>query len=170
MRKLLLLPWPLPRCWQTWKTISAMLLPFPYVYTLGCAARLHTVYFGGVISSVIRSENLHLTADAQCAVTWLMKSKVRKVPWAALRCGLTKRDWAGRWMKALSKGGLPGEDFILHGCSRDFTTLRPRVASYSDGVNCMRMLLVSSGMEPHVALSLLLYITGGICSLLLRAS
>ena len=124
------------------------------IYAGMCCALAH-----GVLRwrDLIRSENLHLTADALCAVTWLMKSKAKKVPWAALRCGLTNRDWAGRWVKALSKAGLPGEDFILYGISLDFTTLRPRVSSYSDGVNAMRMLLVSSGMEAKVALTFTLH-------------
>ena len=132
---------------------SAQSLPLR-VYAGMCCALAH-----GVLRwrDLLRSEDLHLTADALVGVTWLMKKKSRKIPWAALRRGLTNTDWAGRWVCVLTEAGLPGADYVLMGVSSDFLSFRPRVASYSDGVNAMRMLLVNSGMEPQVALSFTLH-------------
>ena len=119
------------------------------VYAGMCCALAH-----GVLRwrDLLRSERIHLTADAIVGVAWRMKLKSTMTPWAALRNGLNGDDWAGRWVVQLSEAGLPGEDFVLWGLSRDLSAFRPRVASYSDGVNAMRYLLAHSGMPPRETL------------------
>ena len=44
------------------------------------------------------SEDITLTTDAVFGVTWRMKGKSIKTPWAALRKGFSTRDWGGAWV------------------------------------------------------------------------
>ena len=60
-----------------------------------------------------RSENLILTSDAVTATSWRMKKKITSVPWAALRVGVSGRDWGRAWVDAMAECGLPAVDFLL---------------------------------------------------------
>ena len=104
-----------------------------------------------------RSEQVHLTPDAIVAVTWRMKKKKVRQPWAALRIGLSGEDWAAEWIKCLESFGMPGTDFMLLAVSKDLTLFKDKVATYSDGINALRALLVLAGMPPDEAMGFTLH-------------
>ena len=72
---------------------------------------------------------------------WKMKRKSTPVPWAALRTGLSGRDWAAEWLRVLHSVDLPGGDFITLGINASGTDFAPRIAQFHDVANSMRMLL-----------------------------
>ena len=82
---------------------------------LRCYAGVMSLMGHGVLrwSDVQHSKNVKLTKDAVFGVTWRMKGKKSEVPWAALRLGFTKQDWASAWLNELKKADLPGEDFRI---------------------------------------------------------
>lgn len=100
---------------------------------------------------------LHLTADALVGICWRMKKKRVQTPWAALRIGFSKTDWASSWVEVLSDAGLPGDDYVLRAVSRDASRFTRRIAGYNDGVCMMRTLLILSGMEADAAIKLTLH-------------
>ena len=88
-----------------------------------------------------RSEGLHLTPDAVVGTSWKMKKKLTKVPWAALRTGVTGFDWGGAWWTALAEACLPSEDFVMYksdGCLQYFV---PEPARFYHAQAAMRLLL-----------------------------
>jgi len=103
-----------------------------------CCALCH-----GVLrcSDVLHSEGLSLSEDAVMGTCWKMKKKAAPVPWAALRMGLSGRDWAAEWLSVLRSVDLPGGDFVTLGINASATDFVPRVARYYDVANAMRMLL-----------------------------
>jgi len=108
------------------------------VYAGVCCALCH-----GVLrcSDVLHSEGLSLSEDAVMGTCWKMKKKAAPVPWAALRMGLSGRDWAAEWLWVLRSVDLPGGDFVTLGINASATDFVPRVARYYDVANAMRMLL-----------------------------
>ena len=86
-----------------------------------------------------------------------MKRKRVQTPWAALRAGFTNRDWAASWVDVLGEAGLPGDDFVLKGVSRDASNFTQRIAGFNDGISMMRMLLILAGMEADAAIKFTLH-------------
>ena len=67
------------------------------------------------------------------------------MPWAALRVGLSGRDWASEWLDLLQQFGLPGTDFVLLAPSLDFTAFKQRIANFYDAQAALRILLMYDG-------------------------
>ena len=87
-------------------------------------------------SDLQHGKDLTLTDDALMGVSWRMKKRSVEVPWAALRVGVSGRDWAVLWLKELSNHGLPWEDFIILAPSHDlrsFHSKLPSLPSYHSG-------------------------------------
>ena len=53
-------------------------------------------------SDLQHSKDLTLTDDASMGITWRMKKRSVQVPWAALRIGVSGRDWALKWLEILA--------------------------------------------------------------------
>ena len=82
---------------------------------LRCWAGAFAALGHGVLrwSDLQHSEGVKLTEDAVFGVTWRMKGKHVKSPWAALRRGFLNKDWGSSWLAELAKNELPGKDFVL---------------------------------------------------------
>ena len=80
-----------------------------------CWAGTHAVMGHGVLrwSDLQHSRDVHLTEDALVGTTWKMKQKKVQVQWAALRLGLSGRDWGAAWVAAMQQAGLPREDYVI---------------------------------------------------------
>ena len=63
---------------------------------LQCWAGVQVALGHGVLrwSDLQQSKDLILTDDALMGITWRMKKRSVQVPWAALRIGVSGRDWA----------------------------------------------------------------------------
>ena len=107
------------------------------------------------VSDLQRSENITLTSDAILAVTWKMKRKKSKVPWAASATGFSDKHWAETWMGHLRAANLPGKDFVVLAPSADHHAFIHRIAKFSDFANAQRVLctLPPLNMGPDEALS-----------------
>ena len=74
------------------------------------------------------SRDLHLTSDAIIGTTWRMKRKRRQQLWAALRVGVSGRDWGGQWLHELSAQGLPGSDYVIQAPCPDLSKFNGKIA------------------------------------------
>eukprot|EP00959_Pyramimonas_sp_CCMP1952_P379088 7940688-Pyramimonas_sp.AAC.1 len=55
----------------------------------------------------------HLADGAAVGVNWKMKRRSRRAPGAALRAGVSGKDWDGQWFAAMVQVGLSGPDYLL---------------------------------------------------------
>ena len=93
------------------------------------------------------SEDLYITSDAIIGTGWRVKKCKRKVLWAALRVGISARDWGAEWLAVLAEVDLPAKDFILKAPTPDLRGLTERIASYDNVACVMRAILMMTGMS-----------------------
>ena len=86
-------------------------------------------------------------------ITWRMKKRSVQVPWAALRIGVSGRDWALKWLEILSHHGLPGNDFVILAPSHDLKSFKDLVANFYHCQSMLRTLLLHSGFTASEAMT-----------------
>ena len=86
-------------------------------------------------------------------ITWRMKKRSVQVPWAALRIGVSGRDWALKWLEILSHHGLPGKDFVILAPSHDLKSFKDLVANFYHCQSMLRTLLLHSGFTASEAMT-----------------
>ena len=122
---------------------------------LRCWAGAFAALGHGVLrwSDLQHSEGVKLTEDAVFGVTWRMKGKHVKTPWAALRRGFLNKDWGSSWLAELAKNELPGKDFVLRAPNSTWTGFQGRIADFHDAQAALRALLVLTGLSLQEAMS-----------------
>ena len=85
-------------------------------------------------------------------ITWRMKKRSVQVPWAALRIGVSGRDWAVKWLEVLSHHGVPGKDFVILAPSHDLKSFKDLVANFYQCQSMLRTLLLHSGFTASEAM------------------
>ena len=123
--------------------------------TLQCWAGVQVALGHGVLrwSDLQHSKDLTLTDDALMGITWRMKKRSVQVPWAALRIGVSGRDWAVKWLEVLSYHGLPGKDFVILAPSHDLKSFKDAVANFYHCQSMLRTLLLHSGFTAAEAMT-----------------
>ena len=118
---------------------------------LQCWAGVQVALGHGVLrwSDLEHCKDLTLTDDALMGITWRMKKRSVQVPWAALRIGVSGRDWAVKWLEVLSHHGLPGKDFVILAPSHDLKLFKDLVANFYHCQSMLRTLLLHSGFSQH---------------------
>ena len=104
-------------------------------------------------SDLQHSKDLTLTDDAIMGITWRMKKRSVQVPWAALRIGVSGRDWALKWLEILSHHGLPGKDFVILAPSHDLKSFKDLVANFYHCQSMLRTFLLHSGFTSSEAMT-----------------
>ena len=122
---------------------------------LQCWACVQVALGHGVLrwSDLQHSKDLTLTDDASMGITWKMKKRSVQVPWAALRIGVSGRDWAFKWLEVLSHHGSPGKDFVILVFSRDLKSFKDLVANFYHCQSKLRTLLLHSGFTTSDAMT-----------------
>ena len=122
---------------------------------LQCWAGVQVALGHGVLqwSDLQHSRDLTLTDDALMGITWRMKKRSVQVPWAALRIGVSGRDWAVKWLDVLSHHGLPGKDFVILAPSHDLKSFKDLVANFYHCQSMLRTLLLHSGFTASEAMT-----------------
>ena len=100
-----------------------------------------------------KSKDLILTEDSVFARSWRMKGKSGSTPWAALRVGLSSKDWGAAWVKALAEHGLPREDYIMYAPDASWKGFRRKPADFYDAQTAMRAILMDNGMPQSEAMT-----------------
>ena len=113
---------------------------------LQCWAGVQVALGHGVLrwSDLQHSKDLTLMDDALMGITWRMKKRSVQVPWAALRIGISGRDWAFKWLEVLSYHILPGKDFVILAPSHDLKSFKDAVAKFYHCQSMLRTLLLHS--------------------------
>ena len=120
--------------------------------TLQCWAGVQVALGHGVLrwSDLQHSVDLTLTDDALMGITWRMKKRSVQVLWAALRIGVSGRDWAVKWLEVLSYHGLPGQDFVILAPSHDLKSFKDAVANFYHCQSMLRTLLMFQISDMHL--------------------
>ena len=145
-----LLVWPRWKCWFVLR--RCFFCTFEY---LQCWAGVQVALGHGVLrcSDLQHCKDLTLTDDALMGITWRMKKRSVQVPWAALRIGVSGRDWAVQWLEMLSHHGLPGKDFVILAPSHDLKSFKDLVANFYHRQSMFRTLLFHSGFTASEAMT-----------------
>ena len=150
-----LLVWPRWKCWFVLK--SCFSAPSSI---LQCWAGVQVALDHGVLrwSDLQHRKDSTLTDDALMGITWRMKTwrmKKRSVqlPWAALRVGVSGRDWAFKWLEVLSRHDLPGKDFVILAPSHDLKSFKDLVANLYHSQSMLRTILLHSGFTASEAMT-----------------
>ena len=104
-------------------------------------------------SDLQHSKDLTLTDDALMGITWRMKKFSVQVPLAALRIGVSGRDWAVKWLAVLSYHGLLGKDFVILAPSHDLKSFKDAVANFYHCQSMLRTILLHSGFTASEAMT-----------------
>ena len=123
--------------------------------SLQCWAGVQVALGHGVLrwSDLQHSKDLTLTVDALLGITWRMKKRSVQVPWAALRMGVSGRDWAVKWLEVLSYHGLPDKDFVILAPSHGLKSFKGAVANFYHCQSMLRTLLLHSGFTASEAMT-----------------
>ena len=122
---------------------------------LQCWAGVQVALGHGVLrwSDLQHSKDLTLAGGALMGITWRMKKRSVQVPWAALRIGISGRDWAFKWLEVLTYHGLPGKDFVILAPSHDLKSFKDAVAKFYHCQSMLRTLLLHSGFTASEAMT-----------------
>ena len=85
--------------------------------------------------------------------TWRMKKRSVQVPWAALRIGVSGRDWAVKRLEVLSYHGFPGKDLVILAPSHNLKSFKDAVANFYHCQSMLRTLLLHSGFTATEAMT-----------------
>ena len=146
-------PARMPR-WKCWFVFEELFFSAPSSI-LQCWAGVQVALGHGVLrwSDLQHSKDLTLAGGALMGITWRMKKRSVQVPWAALRIGISGRDWAFKWLEVLTYHGLPGKDFVILAPSHDLKSFKDAVAKFYHCQSMLRTLLLHSGFTASEAMT-----------------
>ena len=134
------LVWPRWKCWFVLK--NCFFCTFKYLTMLGWKTGGSGPRNFTLVRSLQHSKDLTLTDDALMGITW-----------AALRIGVSGRDWVLKWLEILSHHGLPGKDFVILAPSHDLKSFKDLVANFYHSQSMLRTLLLHSGFTTSEAMT-----------------